>query len=224
MYLQSRIKGIAILILVFGTSCGSKPQFGIEAEAKSKLASLPGKIGVKFQTRDQEWNYSIIDGELVLQSELPDAPKEANSITSGTFITNILPEQMDIYYRGPYLISPDKSLIVAAIEYRGANLSLPSDFVITDFDGKQIFFKRRSKKIPILKGIAWSPDSRFFAVIQSSQKPVLGLRNTLSAMAGHPVRSNTYFLLIYDRKGDLYVQSEIASGLIGSSVMLIWEP
>ena len=210
---------IASFLMQFVISCGGGPSFGVESEISDQLSKLPGKIFLGFKTSKRSWNFSLDNGKLL---EINAFPEQPNSVNVENFKIDNLPFESDMHYRGPYLVSADKSLVVAGIEYKGANLYLSSDFIIADLKEKKILFKSKSKEPRIIEKIAWSPDSKYFAIIQKSEKSLFSLKNILSSMVGHPVRSNIYYLKIYDRLGQIYGQSEIASGLIGSYVELLW--
>ena len=223
MYVQRAIILSVFLLIQFISSCSGTPSFGIENEAREKFARLPGTLFINFKTAKSNWSFSITHGKFLKTDAFPGLSTRAQAPALNDFdISNLLSET-DMYYRGPCLVSADKSLAVAGIEYKGANLSLSSDFIIADVKDNKILFKRKSSSLRIIEDIAWSPDSEYFAVLQKNEKAVFSLEGIVSSMAGHPVRSNTYYLQIYNRQGQIYAQSEVASRLVGSSVKLFWD-
>jgi hypothetical protein len=225
------VVGIIFLVLLAVNVflCVGRPRFGIEDQAKTKFASLPGKISIGFLTEKRDWSCSINKGDLAMGASRLTGPKEANIGTCERIYDNTefsqqlsLPEFQGVIYRGPFLVSPDKSLIVVGIEHERSNLMFPTDFVVIDFKKKEIIFQRNLRKVQCVDVIAWSPDSKYFAIAQSTERPFFCILSILAYMVGHPARTQTYSLLVYDRFGNLYVQSKIASGFNGS-VDLVWE-
>jgi len=204
-----------------------RPQFGVEAHAKTELESLPGKLSIGFGSMDHHWNYSVIKGKLKSMPNLRKAPEESMIGTAPLGgATGILPDEKDLYYNRPYLISPDNSLIVAGIDYKKQSTGCPTDFVLASVKDGRIVSKRGYENFRSIDGIAWSPDSKYFAIVQSTERPCFCILSILAYSLGHPARTGTYSLLIYDRYGDLYVQSKIVSGMGGSGGYLysfIWE-
>jgi hypothetical protein len=70
--------------------------------------------------------------------------------------------------------------------------------------------------------IAWSPGSSHIGVI--SFKARLGVLpwELLGALAGHPVNNNTFFLEIYDIKGNVVVIKELEGSYKSGAARIVW--
>ncbi len=199
-----------------------KPKFRIERTAGMDLSGLPGTIGLKFRDRNNTWAYIIAKGELVSTTRAIEGAIEANAISVPKNGAEFHYLGDDVVSRGPYLISPDKSHIVVSIAYKKAKAYGATDVFLADLTANRIVFQRKSESLRFIDGIAWSPDSRLFAVLEDSYRRVLSPTSIISACAGHPVSSSTFYLVIYDLRGTLIGQTVVASGVIGGSAELVW--
>jgi hypothetical protein len=205
-------------------SC-TNPEFRLDDHASGKLSVFPGQIEVEFVGSDKHWHYSIVNGKLSLQS-VKDFPPAHLGMPPYVYFPDEAPKEIPkvqgFEYHGPYSLSPDKALMVLSISSETKGASNPKDFALIDMERKEVLFQRRSNNKYIVEDIAWASDSSIFVVLDETRRRHFGVSGIISYMLGHPVDVCKYYLSIYDRKGDLLVNSEVASGLIGGSGRVSW--
>lgn len=217
-------KQLIVLIFLLFAACSGQPRFEINEVAKDSFRNLPGTIGVRFYAKEV-WSFVIKNGDLFPYAKFPEAPKEAASCTVSFGGPGIFPEGKDFDFGGvcPYLISPDKSRIVMAIIYKNIQIPIATDFILATLDDRKIVFKRGYEGLRSISGIAWSPDSQFFVILEcTSKRSYLNILHLLSYMASHPVDKESYSIKVYDREGRFIVKTKIASGFIGSCGEIVW--
>jgi hypothetical protein len=198
------------------------PRFDILERSGQNISSLPGTIGIRFRNESTLRTFAIIDEKFVEKSWQIDGPREGNTLTAEKKGAEVAFLGDDVIPRGPFLISPDRSHIVVSVAYKRAKAYDATDFVLAGARTNQIVFQRKDESGRFIDGIAWSGDSRLFAILEHSYKRVLSLRSIISAVSGHPVSSKTFYLMIYDVHGKLISQAKVASGVIGGAAEVFW--
>jgi hypothetical protein len=219
-----KMKVSCMLLCLIATGCAG-PRFNLDEGAGRKILEMPGRIQVEFDAWGKYWHYSIVKGEMLLQS-MKDSPP-ARFIGDQPYIhfpreiPKGLPQIQGFEYHGPYRLSPDNTLMALSLSLQGHYS--PVDFVLIEMATKEALFQRRSEKKHSIDGIAWSPDSSLFAVMEASSRLSLRPSGILFYTLAHPVTMDKYYLSIYDRKGKLLVHTVIASGLRNASGRVLWE-
>lgn len=219
-----KLKILYIFLCLSIIACNNA-RFKLDEEARGRLSEMPGQIEVKFVGSKKYWHYSIVKGELFLQSkkDFPPAYLEKRPyIYFPKEVPNGLPMIQGFEYHGPYRLSPDNTLMVLSISSATKGASSSKDFVLIQWEKKEILFQRKSNNKYLVEDIAWSPDSSMFAVLDESRRRSFSILAIISYMLGHPVDVCKYYLSIYDRKGNLLVNTEVASGLLGGGGQVSW--
>jgi hypothetical protein len=120
------------------------------------------------------------------------------------------------------IVSPDGSLMIGAASRRGQ--LTPTHVLLFDVAKKQYV-----ETISMAQGgwpscLAWSPDSRFFVVLQKIPGEIFTgtFKTALMQASGHPVWLNSHTLALYDRSGQLLARQLIASDVASNWEMLEW--
>jgi hypothetical protein len=219
-----RIFYVLLSLIVIGIvkeSVWTKPRFKLDEKARGKFAELPGQIKAEFVGSDKYWHYSIVNGELLLRTvkDFPPAHLEKRPyIDFAKDVPNGLPKIEGLEYYGPYRLSPDKSLMFLSLSSEGGYV--PKDFAVIQMEEKELLFQRKNNHK--IEDVAWSPDSNMFAVLSQSFRIHLGISGIFAFMVAHPVLVCKYYLSIYDRRGNLLITAEVASGLIGGGGQVSW--
>ena len=196
----------------------TNPQFKLDKNATSKLAEMPGQIELKYVGSGKYWHYSIIGGELLLQ-DIKDVPPAHLEMRPYIYFPKEAPNGLPMIecfeYHGPYCLSPDNTLMVSSISSETRGASNAKDFVIIQDETKEILFQRRSNNKYFVEDIAWAPDSSMFAVLDKSLRRSLSIPDIIWYILGHPVDVGTFYISIYDRNGNLLLNTEVASRLLG---------
>jgi len=211
-----------IVIWIGKESIWTKPAFRMDQKARGKLAELPGRIKVEFVDSEKYWEYFIAKGELVLGGvkDVPPAHLEIQPyIYFAKDTPNWLPKIEGLKYYGPYRLSPDKSLMFLSLSSKDAYI--PKDFVLIQMEGIKLLFER--KNCHWIEDMAWSPDSNMFAVLNMSTRLYFGVSGILSFVLRHPVMVCKCYLSIYDKRGNLLINAEVASGLLAGGGRVYWE-
>jgi hypothetical protein len=133
-----------------------------------------------------------------------------------------LPEDPDFSYLGPYLLSPDKNKAIASVSFKKSENYGPYSYVLGDLAASKIVAVRKDAEL-FVDAVAWSPDSKFVALLRKKQVSVLhGPMEILSACAGHPVQYSDYFLEIIDAQGKLVARTKVAGPTAGTWGEVVW--
>jgi len=212
--------------LLAGAACGPTQTditIAIEPGAQSQLRGLPGQIGITIQNVAQARRVLLEKGVLKDASSLPRAEDKASAMGAGPYgATELLDNASDYYVRGPYLISPDRKVLAASVELKGVANASSTGYVIAELSSKRVVSIKRSKTQGV-SGLAWSPDSRFLAVLKHEQVRVGRTPlELLSGFSGHPVQYVVYSLEVVDRSGNPIAISRLTNDLNGTWGELVW--
>jgi hypothetical protein len=227
-------------VALIASAC-TRPYYGLESAAKDKFSSLPGLIELEFvvdanSKHDQKlMTYAIVNGELLLKTTKtcawPDTaacyfswskqyihfPENAGYEKTPVAAPIGLPEVKGYQYIGPFSVSPDNSIALLSItpeSYRWPT-EYPMDIVLIEMGTKIVVFQTNHNNVRYqVKDVAWSPDSNLFAVLYDSFERYHGPLGLIGSLLGHPVEKHTYYLSIYNHKGNLLTQSRVAYGLL----------
>jgi len=208
-----------VLVVSVITGCESEPEFNYNSKAKRDFATLPGKIGFTIEMPPDVLHYVIEKGELVKVDSLPKAPREAKAI-SGYIRATGLPPQKDYDYIGPYLGSPDKRYVAASIT--GRRSEMPNGFVIVETETNKIIAVNIGDEIRYMIGLAWSPDSKWIAVLKDSGRLGWGPLDILGRLLGHPPVYRTYYLEVANLAGDVLAHSKLIWETRDSWGWVVW--
>lgn len=214
---------VILFLIVFGIAIESiwiKPIFELSQDAKVRLSKIPGKIEIKFAS-DKIWICAIANGQLSIQNvkEYELGWMESRPyINSQKEVPQGLPTVKGFGYYGPYRISPDNSLMLLSLS--AEKEWPPTSFVTVDTDSKETAYI--GKIDTVIQDMVWSPDSSMFILLQESSRRSLSVRGLIRIILSHPVDVTTFYLGIYDRKGNLLVRSKLASGLVGGRAQVSW--
>ncbi len=215
---------LGLMVLgVVGESILTRPRFKLDEKAKVKLAEIPGEIEVKFVGSKKYWDYSIVNGELLLRAlgDFPPAHLEARPyIYFAKEVPDGLPKIVDFKYYGPYRESPDKSVMFLSLSSK--ERYFPRDFVLIQMNNKGLPFGKK-EHAHWIEDMAWSPNSSMFAVLGNSSRIYFGATGILSVLFGHPVDICKYYLSVYDRQGNLLLDTPVASGVLGGGGRVYWQ-
>lgn len=215
---------IGFIVLVIMVSCASKPRFELDEGAKSTLSEIRASLKLKFVQNRKIWRFSIENGEMTLQDimSIPPAYLEGKQfIQFRDEIPKGLPDIKDYDYYGPYGLSPDGLLMILSISPK--NWPATTDFLLIRQDTKEVIFQRRYNNPSYqIEDVSWSPNSELFALLEVSLERRHGIIDKISAMVGHVNEEGTFYLSIYNRKGDLVVTAKVASGLVNPGGQVFW--
>ena len=226
----SRFRWILIAMLLPLGCSTSKSDLGVSIDPTSsaRLEGLPGAIGITLRdygdTQVREKSYEISRGRIVEVRGLPAAPKQSYSAGVGPDGATMLPRDGEFIYAGPYLTSPDKTRVVASVAFKKSRWMLPTSYVVGDLTRKELISVHRDEE-RLVEAIAWSPDSKFVALLRQKQASVLhGPMEIVSSCAGHPVQYFDYYLEVINAAGRQIVSTKILGPIAGSWGELVWRP
>jgi hypothetical protein len=136
----------------------------------------------------------------------------------------MLPDRTNEYYQGPFAFSPNGKYVAASVVGLRPKTALPQAFVIFGRQGKQDLAHVALSGEELLRALAWSPDSKRVAVLKSTIRGKVSFKNFLSALSGHSVPYDTYFLDIYDLEGKIVAHTKLIGDLRGSWGEIVWMP
>jgi hypothetical protein len=214
-----RFVSLVCLIWVV-TACDGNPEIGIEKNAKQQFAVLPGKIGVTLKNALGEWHHIIRQGELIKVDSLPKALPEAATILSKSFDSPAgLPPQEGYVYWGPYLPSPNKRYIAASMAVERHAAGSPGFVVVDTKVNKTVAILKGNENCSI-KSLAWSPDSKWVAVLKASSE-LSALDRFVISLTGHADPTMIWYLEVVNLAGDVVAHSKLTE-LRGSWGWVVW--
>jgi len=218
MQVKLLLTPIFVLSLIAG--CGRETEFQFNEKAKRDFATLPGKIGFAIETPPDRLQYIIEKGALVKVASLPKASKEATSMELGYRGASGLPLQKGYDYRGPYLASPDRRYVAASISTGPSANS--REFVIVDTQQNKTIALIKGNENRFIVGLAWSPDSKWIAVMKDSYRLGWGPLDIFGRLLGHPPVYMTFYLEVVNLAGDVVAQSKLIWETRDSWGWVVW--
>ncbi len=219
-----RVRLIALLAWILSGFGCADPEVDIhlDEQTATQLAALPGKLGIKLETQERNWHFEIEQGVVRRVNSFPPAPKEAKSITPDISAQKILSSPEHFVYRGPYIMNQDATRIAAAIVYKDSYIYKASALAIANAKTGAVLAEVKGESTKLIDGVAWSPDSTMVAVLKHASESRFRPGDFLSALSGHPVPQNAYYLEIAGINGQILVSSKITSGIVGSWGEIVW--
>lgn len=210
------------LASLFVFSCVTTPKFEIDEATKQQLSKLPGKIGVTIERSLGKGHALIERGVLRGVESLPEPRFEASAIRIG-YVSGAsgLPTQQRYVYRGPYLASPNGRFIAASLAADVSASSGPDAIVTVDTQTNKRVGLVRGGDDRHVDGIAWSPDSKWIAVLKHSSRLTI-LDRFLIPLTGHGSPLMTYYLHVISVTGETAVYSKISSEVADSWGWMVW--
>ena len=217
---------IGFIVVVIMVSCASRPQFALDEGAKSRLSEIRASLELKFAQNRKVWRFSIENGEMTLRDIMSIPPAYLKGKQFMRFrdeIPEVLPDIKGYDYYGPYGLSPDGLIMILSISPKNY-WPAATDFILIRQDTKEVLFQRRYNNPSYqIEDISWSPNSELLALLEVSSERRHGIIDKISAMLGHVNEEGTFYLSIYNRKGDLIVTSKVASGLVNPGGQIFWK-
>jgi len=214
---------ILAVILIAGCSGDQPPEITIDTSAQPEFSALPGEIGIALYGSDTTMQVLIRQGKIAPARQIIRAPQEATEEVAPRGAT-MLPDRADEYYQGPYAFSLNGRYVVASVVGRRPKAALPQAFVIFDKQEKRDLARVALSDKELLRALAWSPDSTRIAILKSTSGGKVSFKNFLSALSGHPVPYDTYFLDIYDLDGKVVAQTKLIEDVRASWGEIVWMP
>ncbi len=210
-----------IVIGVLKESILIQPRFKLD-DVTAKLTELRGQIDLEFVGSDKYWKYCICDGKLVLRAVKDFPPAHLQTRPYIYFAKDVpsgLPTIGALKYYGPYCLNSDKSLMLLSLSTRDGYS--PDNFALIRMSDKKLLFERKSSYR--IEDIAWSSDSKMFAILGESSRMYFSATGVVSLLFGHPAMVYEYYLSVYDSTGRLVLATGIASGLVGGGGQVSWK-
>jgi hypothetical protein len=191
--------------------------------AFGSFRELPGRIGVSIRSTDSNvWDFEIRHGKISRASNLPSAARNATSVGVGVEKPSGIPERGELAPRGPFALSGDKQYLVAAMDLKPPLDSAPQHLVVVRTQTSEIVYQS-GKGGGYIEAVAWSPDSRYVAVLRREVTKHIGSPlDLLSSMSGHPVQYSNYWVDVIDVNGKPVARAQVASAVKGSWGTVVW--
>ena len=207
---------------LFVLGCAAEPKFELDRNTEQQFEKLPGTIGVTVKNHSNAWYYTLYRGKLQRVNSLPKPPAEAASVLKETLrFPDQLPKPQSYVYWGPYLQSPDGvyfAVSIAPVRDTAGGRGL----VIIERFTQQVNLVLNDTRQRYIDALAWSPDSRFIAILRSSYRTGYGPGDLIALASGHGVPYMTYYLEVTDLNGTVVAQTKLASEVRGSWAWIVW--
>lgn len=220
--MQYKLILLAIL-LITGCSGEQRSEITIDSSARPVFELLPGQIGLALHGSDIAFQVLIRHGKIEPATRDIKAPREATGMIA-PYGATMLPDRADEYYQGPYAFSSNGRYVAASVVGRRPKAALPQAFVIFDRQEKRDLARVALSGKELLRALVWSPDSTRIAILKSTSKGKVSFKNFLSALSGHSVPYDTYFLDIYDLDGKVFAQTKLVEDVRASWGEIVWMP
>jgi hypothetical protein len=194
--------------LIAGCSVQQPSEITIDSSAQPEFSALPGEIGIALHGSDTTVQVLIRHGKIAPARQIISAPQEATEGVAPRGAT-MLPDRADEYYQGPYAFSSNGRYVAASVVGHRPKAALPQAFVIFDKQEKRDLARVALSGKELLRALAWSPDSTRIAILKSTSRGKVSFKNFISALSGHSVPYDTYFLDIYDLNGKIVAQTKL---------------
>lgn len=214
---------LLVTILITGCSDQQRPEITIDSLARTAFETLPGTLGIAIHGSDNATQVVLHHGQIESARGTIRAPREATGMVGPRGAT-MLPDRLNEYYQGPYAFSPDSKYVAASVVEQRPKAALPQAFVIFDQQMKRDMARVTLDSKELLRALAWSPDSTRLAVLKSTSRGKFSFKNMLSAVSGHPVPYDTYFLDIYNLDGKIVAQTKLIEDVRASWGEITWTP
>jgi hypothetical protein len=206
MYLQ--ITTNVVIIFLLGSSV-------LASECKNE----PLGLSVYFFSEGDQWSVTWMnDGKHKKKANYYNARKEPIRTnvheSSGNWRAEKLPLGLlssKEMFNVPFEVSQNKELLIAAI-YEDSHISYPSQrFAIVDLRKQEIV--RIIEAEYQVRSLAWSPDSKYFAVLYErdvTKQVFKGPLDWFAELLGHGISYSTFYLTIYHADGTAVCTEEVA--------------
>lgn len=203
---RPRLRWILLFIVIIlpSADCFFRDEWHIaEGPAPAEFEELPGSIGITFWIDGQDptppVHMLVRNGAISQTDQLPPARYSAVAGGMKSF-DSWMPKRVSgltIVPSGPFLQSTDESLIAAAAELA------PGQYLLVIFDAQTLEIRGHVDMTggEAIRAIAWSPDSRYVAVITGTWQTSFCLGEIVGAFAGHPSSLSSSSLHVYDVNG-----------------------
>lgn len=119
----------------------------------------------------------------------------------------------------PEAVAPDGTLQAVASPRRETHLQTPYDVFILRGDSRRLILRKHDD---FIASLAWSPDSRYLAVLAVRERIGKSPLALLAALAGHPVQHQAFRAEIYTRDGQLVATTPYVRGFTGALARVCW--
>ena len=205
-------------------SCENNINMEIENREHFQRYNIGGTIGIRIKNYDKKKCYVVEEGRVRSIDKLPNPLKPSHQnpeLSSEGY--DFLPQNIDYTYQGPQLMSPDGNFTVASCVKKNSPPHRANTFIVIEHEPRNVINIIDLKNNLIIKGIAWSPKSDIFAIL-ASQTKIPFQWNILRTISGHPTNSSDYYLIFYNKKGQLLFKEKIIVSLVDGSVQVVWMP
>lgn len=220
--MQYKLILLAIL-LITGCSGEQRSEIIIDSSARPAFELLPGQIGLALHGSDTTFRVLIRHGKIEPATRDIKAPREATGMIA-PYGATMLPDRTNEYYQGPFAFSPNGKYVAASVVGLRPKTALPQAFVISDRQGNRDLARIALSGEELLRALAWSPDSTRIAILKSISGGKVSFKNFLSALSGHPVTYDTYFLDVYDLEGKIVARTKLIEDIRYSWGEIVWIP
>lgn len=231
------MRSLSILLLLAGISTyvyklyslgSGNVRFISEEIAHEGLAGLPGTIGITIYSTSHQGvtseHHLVIQAGNIWQVEtLPDAPKEA-TLSIKPYGATMLPIREHRKYIGPFAKSSNGRYVAASLVEKNSSCDNPRVFVIFDLEAGEFISEYQSNEQRYVSGLAWSPKSRYVAVLRKKSRAGIWPSELLFRFTGHFIGYFSYFLDIVKPDGSVLLTTNIASNVRYSWGEVIWMP
>ncbi len=212
-----------VVLLIAGCSGQQPSEITIDSSAQPAFEALPGEFGIALHGSDTTVQVMMRHGKIEPPRQTIRASREATEMVGPRGAT-MLPDRPNEYYQGPFAFSPNGRYVAASVVGRRPKAALPQAFVIFDKQEKRDLARVVLGGEYLLRGLAWSPDSTRIAILKSTSRGKVSFKNFISALSGHSVPYDTYFLDIYDLEGKIIAHTKLIEDLRASWGEIVWMP
>ena len=201
----------------FVVSCTS--EVTIDPDAQQAFAKLPGKIGITLKNGSNEWHALIENGIVRRAASVPKAlPQAATALRKDFEAPSGLAPVQGLVYWGPYLASPNSKYVAASLAKERHGPGAASVAIVDKLLNKAVVVD--VKENAYIRSLAWSPDSKYVAVLRASSE-LTALDKLILTFFGHADPKMAWSLDIVDVNGDLFTKTKIKD-LRGSWGWVVW--